>query len=125
MLKGIHKFAIFVIGALSSVLATSAPEKAWVLRVHVLDVSDFPVPESGLMKTWISISVMDDNASTSMNLLLVYVAKSQAVPRVGEHCAFTVHKERAGGFVGSSRVDTYDAIVIEKFSCDGPAGTSG
>lgn len=86
---------------------------------------EFPVPESGLVKTWIGISVIDDNVLKSMKILLVYVGKIQAVPRVGEHCAFTVHNERAGGFVGSSRVDIYDAVVIERFSCDGPAGTRG
>jgi hypothetical protein len=83
----------------------------------VTRVSAFPGPRSGVVITWVALSVVKDEAQPEQELLLPYMSEDQPQPKVGEKCLFSVHSQPAGGYVGSSFVAVHDAIVIDSFQC--------
>src|SRR6187402_3745602 len=87
---------------LSCEAAASSPAES--IEAIVKDVSPFPVPASGYITTWVRITVLPYQAEQTSDILLAYVSKTQPMPKVGEHCIFTVHKRLAGGFVGRDRI---------------------
>ena len=110
------KSAILAIALLLPILASAAESRH--MRAQVVATSDFPRATSGYIITWVGISVIEDRSFTTIQLLETYVSREQPLPHVGDHCVFDVHNERAGGFVGSSTVDTYDAAIVDGFRCD-------
>lgn len=115
------KTLVFAVVSVPLLARPSFASAEWVLHARVVEISDFPMAASGFIRTWVRIDVVRDGDLKRVQLLQVYLSRSQRIPVFGEHCIFRVHGERAGGFVGRSSVDTYDSIIVDEFRC-GPKG---
>ncbi|APG05915.1 hypothetical protein BJI69_19740 [Luteibacter rhizovicinus DSM 16549] len=92
-------------------------EDARLLHARVMTISDFPPVMSGIIKTWISMAVVEDGTSTRQELLMVYLGDQQPMPKVRDDCLFTVHREEAGGFVGRGSRANHLATVVDDYRC--------
>ncbi|QWT21277.1 hypothetical protein KPL74_04580 [Bacillus sp. NP157] len=95
-----------------------APEH---VNARVVTVSAFPHSMSGVVITWVALTVAPDGGDERREFLMPFLSEDQPQPKVGEDCVFTVHRAKAGGTVGRAVAPTHDAIVIDTFEC-GPPG---
>lgn len=108
------KFSLLVVGLLLS-FSTSASEPH-TMNARVVAISETPRATSGVFISWVDITVTEDGTATT-KLKLAYVSAATKLPRVGEHCVFTVHGERSGSTRDGNGVAVDDSIVVDDFQC--------
>nr|WP_157504372.1 hypothetical protein [Luteibacter rhizovicinus] len=107
------KFSLLVVGLLSFSASASAPH---TMNARVIAVSETPRVPSGVIISWVDITVTEDGIAMT-KLKLAYVSSATKLPRVGEHCVFTVHGERSGSTRDRNGVAVDDSIVVDDFQC--------
>jgi len=114
------KVPLLVVGLFLSFSAgASAPR---TMNARVVAISETPKVTSGVIISWVYMTVTEDGVAMT-KLQLAYVSAATKLPRVGEHCVFTVHGERSGSTRDRNGVAVDDSIVVDDFHC-GWAATS-
>ncbi|QDE39789.1 hypothetical protein FIV34_11515 [Luteibacter pinisoli] len=116
--------SILLVAALAPSVSAAHESAAETIRGRVASVSEFPVPRSGVIITWVALELAQDNVDGRRQLLMPFLSEDQPQPKVGEYCVFTVHVAEAGGFIGRKVVPQYKATLIDTFDC-GPGGSHG
>jgi len=88
------------------------------VRGVVVAMSERP-PLSGVLSTWVEISVEDTAGSSPTKVFIPYITEKQRLPRIGESCDFNYHIETIQGVVGLKGAKILDAKVVERFACEG------
>jgi hypothetical protein len=107
-------FSSLVMGLLLSFSASASAPRT--MNARVIAISETPRVTSGVIISWVDITVTEDGIETT-KLKLAYVSAATKLPRVGEHCVFTVHGERSGSTRDRNGVAVDDSIVVDDFHC--------
>jgi len=107
-------FFFVAVTLLPTIVGASEQE---IVRGTVLSRSEFPLAPSGVMTSWVSLSLAQEPNATHMNLYVIYLSDKQDLPEVGRFCVFRVHRERVAGAVGREWTTVLDARVVDSFEC--------
>lgn len=88
-----------------------------IVRGTVLSRSEFPLAPSGVMTSWLSLSLAQEPNATHMNLYVIYLSDKQDMPTLGRLCVFRVHRELVAGAVGREWTTVPDARVVDSLEC--------
>lgn len=111
-----RRTAALVLASLMVTSVLAAASNSGTARGVVLGMSDIPTP-SGLVSTWVEISIRSDGGKNPIKMFIPYIAVNQRLPHIGSSCAFNYHIGDVGGAVGHVIKKIRDAQIVDDFAC--------